>query len=484
METNTKPTIKQRLSRPFRWIATKTAQRPFTMFIVALVLFLVLMGVSSAINKPKAEEKAAEKPPTEVSGYYIGTSPKVQVQAQVKKEGVITIQAQTAGIVQQIYKKEGDKINKGNNILWISSNYNGGTISTAQRQLAEASYNSTKDNLATNKDAIAKQRQVAELSRENAEELRKITDRSLDETRGVIETNDGVLHNLVANIEGMQATGSATPAQIDALKAQQAQLQSGINQLRNANRNAEYQANTNNAPTQLADLQKDLALKQLDLQEKALNLQLEVSRLSYVTAQISEAFNYPASPYAGTIERINVTPGQMINPGDILATINTNNKSATLESFITQNIAKQITTTSPSIIYIDNAPVEIVPSYVSTQPTNGSLYSIKYQIPAEYIDKVNNNNFIKLEIAVGTPNTSGAVPFIPIDAVYQTQDGAYVYTAEKADENKTVAKTKKIILGQITGNYVEVLSGLTEQDIVIIDRNVLEGDAVQVKKQG
>lgn len=456
--------------------------KPFTSFLVALALFVGLIVASNAMQKPKTENKSEEKPIAEVDTYYVGISPKVQSQAQIKKTGVITLYAQSAGVIQQIYKKEGDSIAKGANLLWISTNYQGGTVSTAQRQLAQANYNATKNNLQTNKEAIAKQRELAELNRENTEELRKIAEQSIDENRGVIETNDSILHNLVTNIEGLQATGSATPTQIDALKAQQAQLQSGINQLRTANRNAQYQTNTTNPPSQIADAQKELTLKQLDLQEKGLQLQLEVSQLNLRIAQISEALNYPASPVGGTVERINVQVGDLVSPGQALATIVTDNNAATAEIFLPQSLANKVSQSEASILHIGNTTLELTPTYISTQPTSGSLYSVKYTIPSENATSLANNSYISVDIPVGAPNTNGTIPFIPIDAVYQTQDGAYVYTAVK-DGDKTKATTKKITLGQVIGNYVEVNNGLAAQDIIITDRNIVEGDVVKIREQ-
>jgi multidrug efflux pump subunit AcrA (membrane-fusion protein) len=465
--------------KPFTKASSFIARRPFASFLITLAALVGLVGIANNINKPVEKKQTQEKVVKEVTAYYLGSAPKIQTQGQIKKQGVITIQAQTAGIVQQIFKKEGEAVTRGTQILWISSNYQGGTLSSIQKQQAQASYNNNKDTFQTQKNAIAKQREIAEQNKDNTEQLRQITQRSVDETRGVIETNDEVLHHLIDNIRGLEASQSSQVAQIDQLKSQQAQLQSGINQLRTANRNAEYQVNTDNPPTKLAQLQHDLTLQQLDIQEKSLNLQLEISKFTYQVAQIGESLNYPASPFKGTVERINVTPGQLVNPGEVLATINTDQKGANIEAFVTADIAKQVSQTEPSIIYIGTKTVEVLPSYVSTQPTAASLYTIKYNIPEENVDQVDNASYSKIEIPLGTANTTNAVPFVPLDAIYQTQDGAYIYTAEKQN-NEYQAKIKKVTLGQVSGNYVVVNSGLSDNDIIIIDRNVLEGDNIKL----
>jgi multidrug efflux pump subunit AcrA (membrane-fusion protein) len=475
-------TVKDKFSTSRKWFTGQIARRPFGSFLAALTIFVGLLAASSAITKPKVDSTMEQKPIVEVSTFKLGTSPKVQLQAQLKNQGVITIQAQTSGVVQQINKKEGDKVSKGTQILWISSNYNGGTISTTQRQLAQTNYEFNKDNIELNKNAIANQRDLASRNRDNTEELRKITEKSVQETRDLISLNNELLTNIDAQITQLQNNNSRTPteeAQLATLKGQKAQLSSGVNQLNSGLRSTEYQINKDNNPTRLADLQRDLTNKQLDLQEKALNLQLEVSRLNYTTAQISESFNHPSSPYAGTIERINVVPGQLVNPGETLVTITANNKAAYAESFVPQNIATQISKTSPTTLYIEGKTVEILPSYVSTQPTSSSLYSLKYQIPEEYITSITNNAYIKIDVPIQTPVNTTAVPFVPLDSIYQTQDGAYVYVTKINQENKQVASTQKIKLGQVVGNYVEVLEGLQANDQIILDRNVLEGDEIK-----
>jgi len=477
--------IKNRLSVGSKYVSNQISKRPFALFIVALIIFLGLLGVSNAINKPKVKAEVAEKPATEVQAFYIGQSPKLQVQAQLKNQGVITIYAQTSGIVQQINKNEGDKVTKGTQILSISSNYNGQTISTSQRQLAQSSFQSNQSNFNLNKAAIADQRILAEQSQQNTDQLKKITEKSAQDTKNILSLNNEILRNIDPQIQTLESNNSRTPeqnAQLAALKSQKLQLASSETQLNSSLRASEYQINST-TPQTISDTQKRLATEQLDIQEKALKLQLEVSRLNYVIAQINESFNFPASPFSGQIERIHVTTGQSINPGQALITITSDKQTVTAESLVPEHIAKQISKISPSTLYIDSTAIELLPTFISTQPTEGPLYSIKFQLPEQYQENLSNNSYIKVELSIGLPDTTSSTPYIPLDSIYQTQDGAYVYLATKTDDGKIVAKAKPIVLGQVVGNYVEVKSGLQEKDIIIINRNVLEGDHVTVKEK-
>jgi hypothetical protein len=65
------------------------------------------------------------------------------------------------------------------------------------------------------------------------------------------------------------------------------------------------------------------------------------------------------------------------------------------------------------------------------------------------------------------------MPFIPIDSVYQTEDSSYVFVVQ----NKK-AVSKKIKLGAVTGRFVQVESGLTSGNNIILERNIVTGDQV------
>jgi hypothetical protein len=68
------------------------------------------------------------------------------------------------------------------------------------------------------------------------------------------------------------------------------------------------------------------------------------------------------------------------------------------------------------------------------------------------------------------------VPFIPLDAVFQTQDQSYVFVIQGGK-----AVSKSITTGQVVGGQVEVTSGLENKDQVILDRNVVAGDTVRTQ---
>lgn len=454
--------------------STYLRNHPFAAFFTALgiLLFVIILG-NLISNLGKTPEKKVEAI-AQTKVYSIGEAPKATLQAEVNQEGVIEIIAQTPGIVQEIHVTEGQHVEEGNTIISLSSNYQGGSTPGLQAQLAGAQYKNITDTFDTQKDLINKQRQVTEVSSNNTEELRRISENSQNDTSGLLDQNEGILNILSGQLSTLQASG-ATPEQTLMAQTTKAQTQAGVNQLRSAQRNLEYQTDTDSPPNQLSTLQKDISLKQLDIQEKALGLSKEASRIQYNIALIQASLMSPAAPFSGTVERILVTPGQNVNPGTILAVVSNDNPKATLSMLVPQSIAQSISRAEPSILHIGNKKVKVTPAYVSSVATNKLLYSVLYNLPEEYISKVTNNSFISVEAPIGYANTLAAVPFIPIDSIFQSQNSSYVFTEENGK-----AKATLVELGAVYGSYVEITKGINNGDKIILNRNVVAGEKVEI----
>ncbi len=448
---------------------------PFAAFFSALGLLLLVIILGHTLSSLSTTTPEKREAVAQVNTYSIGKSPTVALQAEVSQEGVIEIVAQTSGIVQQIHVHEGQHVNMGSTIISISTNYQGGNAPGLQAQLAYEQYKNVKDTFDAQKEIINKQREIAEKTNNNTEELRKISDTAEGETSSLLSLNESILEALSNRLEEVEQNSASTPDQILAAQSAVAPVQAGVNQLRSASRNLQYQTNIDNPPTALANLQKDISLKQLEVQEKALNLSKEASRIQYNISLVQASLMNPTSPFNGTVERVLVSPGQHVNPGTVLAVISNDNPKATLTVLVPYNIAQGVSRTEPSALHIGGKEVKIAPAYVSTVATNKLLYSIIYNIPKEYISKVANNSFISIEVPVGYADTLASVPFIPIDSVFQSQTESYVFVAES---NR--AKVREVTLGDVYGNYVEVIKGIKNGDKVITNRNVVEDEKIKV----
>jgi multidrug resistance efflux pump len=396
-------TLDKKTKQPRARLAAFIQKKPFLSLYSLLGLLLLLIVLSNIIGKPKEKEEQKVTVPKKISVYRIGESPKIKVQAQVEKSGVITITALSPGVVQNINVEPGSYVTKGATLLSTSPNYQGGNALALQASIAGRQLQNINDTYDTQKELISKQKEIANKSAENSEELRDITSKSVDETQGVIDVNDNILkiideldQNTSDDYEGITAPNNI---RLTVLQLR-TQFLSANNQLRSALRNAEYQSGSDNPPAELANLQKDVTLKQLEIQEKALDLQRDVSRLQYQAASVQAAMMAPVAPFNGTVQRVNVKIGQAVNPGTPLIVISQDVADDPIVgiAYVPRDIAQKVSFFEPSKLTIGNVTYESYPSYVTQDAIKGTLYGVYYPIPDMYNKMLTDTGYMNVEL--------------------------------------------------------------------------------------
>lgn len=456
--------------------AKKTARKhPILAFVAALLVLLLVIVAGNVLSSLNKEEVAPVETVREVQVFSTSDSPTVRLQAKVDDSGVVQIVALSGGVVQSIPVHEGQEIGRGVVVVNMSSNYNGASIPGLAAQVAKVQYKNTRDTYDNQKDIIGKQREVANKTSESTEELRKINQSSLNDTRSLLTQNQNLMTTLNEQLAELEASGG-DPAAIFQIQQAQAQLQGGINQMQSTIRTLEYQTNTDNAPSELSNLQRDMTLRQLDVQEKTLEMNQEVSKLQFQIAAVTASLLHPTTPFAGTVEKVHVRVGQSIAPGTVLATILAQDKGATLALSVPKEFALSVSQLEPAILTSGKNTYSLPPVHISGVATDGTLFMIRYEVPSEALGAVRGVEYVALEvpIAYGEDQTRGT--FVPIDAVYVAQDGSYVNVVKGG-----VVHAQEIEVGSVFGEYVEVLSGLSGDQQIILDRNVVSGEKVTVK---
>jgi multidrug efflux pump subunit AcrA (membrane-fusion protein) len=483
------------MTRKLNWKLLKTYPRriwktstrfidkhPLPAFFGFLGVLFLLVLVGTFLRKP-ADTTAPVTPPAKlVEVYTLGDSPKMTFSAKVEKSGVISIFAQSPGVVSKVRVTEGDRVRRGQSLLSLSSNYQGANAASLSRQMAEKNFQATSDNFELQKSIIANQRELAEKGNLQAEQMREISRRTLDDTRSQIDLNEDIVDYIQAQITTLEQTNvnGSNAAALQTARQGKAGALAGLNQLRSALRTLEYQSADDKVPADIANLSKDLTLKQLDLQEKGLTLGKEIAELNLKLARVSESLMYPATPCAGVVERVYLKPGQTVAPGTLLATIKADEGENTAVVLVTKDLASQVAKTEASEFLIGGKSVPLVPRYVSTEATDGNLYSILYAIPKEYSADLVNSSNLEVHIPMGAKRVITDTFIVPLDSVYQTQKTAFVYVTNQ-DGETLKAKTVEVGLGEITGQYVQITQGLTNSDTVIVSRNIAEGDSIRTQ---
>ena len=466
---------KSRSSQAYTYVRRDIRKRPlFNFFLALIILFFVIFANSLLSATPAAKESA---PPKKlVQTFSVGKSSELTVQGTVAKEGIITITAQSAGVVQAVKVTEGESVKKGTILVNLSTNYQGDSAPGVSSAIAHKTYKNTLETYPIQLDLIHRQRDIATASAQNTEELRKIADQSRGDTQAIIDINNTLLNNLNNQIDALHQQGLPdSDPQVAALLGQKTQLLSAQAQLNAGQRQANYATNTTNPPTTLANLQKEITMKQLDLQEKGLSLGKDIARLQASLAAIGASVMNPASPVKGSIQQINVHVGQTVNPGTVIATISAPDTQTTVTVSIPKNIADSISKITPSTLKIGMQTYKSLPRFVSTESVNGTLYTAIYDIPASYNSQLTNSESVSVSIPVDK-EIETTDPFVPLDSVYQTVDSAYVYVLKNGK-----AVSTKVDLGNVYGGYVEILKGVAEGDKVILSRTVISGDSVKTQ---
>lgn len=463
----------------FQRTASFIQRRPLGSFFVVLAILFGLIILGSFIGREKTTEQKKTVVTKTVKTFSMGVSPKLTVQAKVDKAGVVKIFAQTAGVVHDIPVQAGDSVKKGATLVSLSSNYQGGNAPALQTAIAQAQYQNVLNTYDTQKDLISKQREIAQKTEENSSELRDISEQSVGQSETLLNHSRDVLATVETNLAALQNNNPNGVNNATILQTQQLrnQVEAGVVQIEGNLRNLRYTTSPTGVPTELAALQKDTTLKQLDVQERALELNKKVSGLQVSLAAINASLMCPTTPFAGTVERILVKEGQLVNPGTQLAVISSNDKSVNLYAQVTRDIAQSVSPIQPSIVHVQGTTFSLSPTYISQEATDGEMYTITYALPEEYSSAVTDAQYVTVDIPLGSSALpSQTTPYIPIDAVFQTQDEAYVNVVM---DGKAVSK--KIVLGNVYGKYVEVVSGLDKNDQVILDRNILAGDSIKIQ---
>lgn len=449
----------------------KAKQKPFVSLFVILGLLLVVIVISNYLQQPEIKE--TEKQQTKVVEYYsVGETPQIEVAGKVEKSEVVTIFAQSNGVVKNLNIQPGQNIYSGQRVLSLSTDYYGNNIPWLQTQLAQAQLENVLATYETQKETIKLQRDLANSQADNSEELRKITEKSVGETRELLELNETILADLNSELE--TATQSAVISQ---LQSQKAQVLSAVNQIKSNLRQIEYQSDEESVVQDLAQISKESTLKQLDIQEKSLELGKVSSELQLKIARSQAALMYPGSPISGVVEQVLVQENQVVNPGTPLAIISGSVGTTKVTAYVSDSIAKNISFAEPSKIKTNGVMIEVYPLHVSHNATQRSLHSVTYVIPAEKSTELTNQSSVTIVIPVGAADTNSVVPYLPIESVHQSELENTIFTIS---DNNTV-ESVQVQLGSVKGRYVEIISGIDPNEKVILDRTVIEGQNVTTK---
>lgn len=220
------------------------------------------------------------------------------------------------------------------------------------------------------------------------------------------------------------------------------------------------------------DDEAKVARKQQDILRYNSLLDKEVARINAERGAIANSLYVPPAASRGTLEHVYVDLYESVTPGTPLYAISTNNQGAFLEVGVSPDVAKRIDVESSSMLVLHDERIDIAPYWLSNEATNGQEFTVLFAVPEPIVKDLVDESYVRVELSL--TNTDDVIRLIPIDAVQFLQDISVVFVLES---DNTVS-SRAVEIGKVLSQYVEVKSGLSAEDIVVVSRNVFDGDKV------
>jgi len=227
---------------------------------------------------------------------------------------------------------------------------------------------------------------------------------------------------------------------------------------------AEFQkalASLDKARQDLARIKKLLPRQLASAEElSAADTNLKLARAEVTLKKIQVERSTIKAPFSGVISERNFEPGDSVVTNTHLLTLIDNSnliaKSAVPESFLSViKLGQNVKLTIPALSYQLDAQIS---SIYPTVDQNTQQVSIEISFKHDQ-KKFYPGLFAELSISQKITNTI----LIPVNAVQYDTKGSWVYTVDP----KGKTKVNRITTGKNFSNKIEILSGLTQGDVVI-----------------
>lgn len=192
-------------------------------------------------------------------------------------------------------------------------------------------------------------------------------------------------------------------------------------------------------------------------QIRAMEAQIKISK-----QQLS--FSNVYSDVDGVADEVNIRVGELFGGAGQIKIVNTSNLKITTQ--VPENYAgkvhvgSHVKVTLPDINKTIDATVSVVSNLIDA---NNHSYYVEVKIAADRAFQPNQIALVKIQ----DYSASNAIT-VPVNTLQTDDKGKYVMVAVK-DKTKITAHKKRVIIGQLSGDQIEIKSGLTTGDLLIVD---------------
>lgn len=218
------------------------------------------------------------------------------------------------------------------------------------------------------------------------------------------------------------------------------------------------------------------ATTETNLQEIKYNLDNATNQVSQIKKQMAD--NNIKAPVGGQIIVKNAEAGEFVSPGTVLGKVVDVSKLK-VDVQLSENDAYRIKNGQAVKVNTELYPGQVFNGrviFISQQGDAAHNYQVQIELPNSQAHPLKAGTFVYADFI---QNSERNALQIPRSALVESMKNPYVYTVENGK-----ALTHKITVGAELGSNVEVLDGLKEGDMVIVNGqiNLSNGSAVRVTK--
>lgn len=454
-----------------RQFLQKTWSR-FGMYVVglAIVVFVGSLAAASLVKQPPEPEPETEIKPLEVFGVRFGEADISEKNVgQIKNLNTITLVAQSAGPIDVVQAVEGTTVSTGGVILTQETAYNAGNAAVVNRQIASKQYQQAEEDLKSTERDVELTKEQADQNLENYEELKELAENQIDDLKDAIEASENL-------VEALEDDLQSDPDNVTLLGSL-ASTKGSLATTRQTLRTLEYN-DSDDTPDRLNEIARERVYLAADLNLKFKQIAKDIAWLNYKAAKIQEAATRVSAPFGGVIEKLYKQPGEYANPGDPVAVLRGEPRLC-LVTNVAGKVAGRIDDDRMIELQINRDLTLSVPiTHVSRSPVAGELYEVLAIIPPDYYEEIYENQSVEVILPLYELSQVGGNYFLPLDSVFVTNASKYVFIEENG-----IAIQKEVTTGDIVGGNIEIVSGLTPGDVIILDRRVIDQQPIEVTIQ-
>ena len=339
-------------------------------------------------------------------------------------------------------------------LVFITSNQQLTTNIQSDRMSLEAMIKTWKESIttlstSTNEDDLNK---ALDLAQTNLNSTGKFLDEVSEALNSIIITSQTISSSLPSWKLSVSGTRTNINGALAGISAAEAALASAHSALKNPK---ETQNSDNSVSTTQAQI--------MSAQAVINNLKVQLAKTIIST------------PIAGRVGNISVKVGELVSPGQIIASV-LNTQSLQLKAYISDSDYSKISYGSAAIL--ENGATGIVTKVAPSIDQNTKKIEVRIAIDGSKSSGLVIGQNARVEIIGKTQSNSNAIYLVPIQNIKIVPGEASVYTV---DANSKVKKNQ-VILGEVKGDFVEVKSGLDDNmQIVSPVYELEEGDTVVAK---